>query len=193
MEQWRKDRNVRITASRFGDVLARPDTKRYRYYMEDIIDSFNGHPKIEKYTPWFEHGREREDEAISFYEWETNHSVERFGVSNPKIFIHPKHSFIGCSPDFMENPDGGGEVKCHTSYRQFQKSEKKGISTTHIPQVQGTIWILNKKWWNFVSYYRKGNKRRIHIYCVYPDLDYHKRLETACLKFWSEIGARIKQ
>jgi len=192
VEQWHEDRSVRITSSRFGDVIAKPTTKRYRYYMEDIIDSLNGHSKIEKYTPWFDHGREREDEAISFYEWETDHVVERFGVSNPKIFIHPKHPFIGCSPDFLDGPDGGGEVKCHTSYKQFQESVRKGILTNYIPQVQGQLWILGKEWWNFVSYYRKQDKRLIHIYRVYPDLEYHERLEKACLSFWDEIQEKLQ-
>lgn len=191
MEQWHKDRNIRITASRFGDVLANPETKRYRYYMEDIIDSLNGHSKIEKYTPWFDHGREMEDEAISFYEWTVDRNVERFGVSNPKIFIHPEYSFVGCSPDFLDG-DGGGEVKCHTSYKQFQESERKGILTTYIPQVQGHMWIMNKPWWNFVSYFRKGDKRLIHIHRLEPDFEYFNRLEKACLKFWEEIQKQLK-
>jgi predicted phage-related endonuclease len=190
VEQWHKDRSVRITASRFGDVLANPKTKRYRYYMEDILDSLNGHPQIEKYTPWFDQGKEREDEAISFYEWEVDRNVERFGVSNPKIFIHPKYSFIGCSPDLLDG-DGGGEVKCHTSYKQYQESERKGILTQYIPQVQGQMWIMEKQWWNFISYYRNGDKRLIHIYCVYPDLEYFKRLENACLDFWNKIQRKL--
>ena len=190
MEQWHEDRSVRITASHFGDVLAKPTTKRYRYYMENIIDSLNGHPKIKKYTPWFDHGKEMEDEAISFYEWEINRSVERFGVSNPKIFIHPKYSYIGCSPDFLDE-DGGGEVKCHVSYKQFQASQRKGVPSNHIPQVQGQLWILKKKWWNFISYYRKDEKRLLHIHCVEPDVEYHKRLEIACVAFWGEIIKKI--
>jgi len=188
---WAEDRAVRITASRFGDVLAKPSTKRYRYYMADLIDSLNGHKKVPKITPWFDHGREMEDEAIGYYEWTTNKEMERFGCDNPRLFVHPKYDFIGCSPDARE-PYGGAEFKCHTSFIEFEKAKKAGIPSKAIPQVQGTIWIMDANWWDYVSYYRNGEKRLIHIYKVEPDLKYHKKLETACLNFWNEIQRKIK-
>jgi len=187
---WDDDRAVRITASRFGDVLARPSSKRYRYYMEDLIDSLNGHKKVPKITPWFDHGREMEEEALAFYEWRMDKDIEKFGVDNPKLFIHPKYPFIGCSPDAFDG-DGIVETKCHISYKQFQASEKAGIPTTHIPQVQGQLWITGKKWCNFTSYFRQENKRLLHIHKVFPDKKYHKKLETACLDFWAKIQEKI--
>lgn len=187
---WAEDRSVRITASRFGDVLARPSTKRYRYYMEDLIDSLNGHKKIPKTTPWFDHGREMEDEGLSYYEWLMDSDIEKFGCENPKLCIHPKYDFIGCSPDAFHDY-GMVELKSHTSYTEFQKSERAGIPTKYIPQVQGQLWITDRMWCNFVSYYRNGDKRLIHIHMVKPDLEYHKKLETACLNFWEEIQRKI--
>ena len=192
MEQWKKDRSVRITASRFGDVLARPSTKRYRYYMEDLIDALNGHKKVPRTTPWFDHGREMEAEAVLFYEWQMQKEVEKFGCDNPKSFVHPKYDFISCSPDVKEDPDGGAEFKCHTSYTEFKKARNSGMPSRVKPQVQGTLWIMEKKWWNYVSYYRNGEKRLIHIHCVYPDLDYHKMLEEKCLNFWEKIQGKLK-
>ena len=190
MEQWKKDRSVRITASRFGDVLAKPSTKRYRYYMEDLIESLQGHKKVPKITPWFDHGREMEEEALLFYEWRMDREVEKFGCDNPRLFVHPKYDFISCSPDARE-PYGGAEVKCHTSYTEFEKARISGIPSKVKPQVQGTLWIMDAKWWNYVSYYRNGDKRLIHIYPVYPDLEYHERLETACLDFWNTIQEKL--
>jgi len=184
-EQWHKERAVRITASRFGDVLARPDTKRYRYYMQDIIESLQGFPKIEKYTPWFEHGIEMEDEARGMYEWEKDVDVEKVG-----LIIHPKYPFISCSPDGKVG-EGGLEIKSRKSYKQHQESERVGLPSVNKPQVQGCLWITKWKWWDFVSYYRNCETRLIHIYRVYPDLKYHKRLEQACLKFWWEIQERL--
>jgi len=189
---WAEDRSVRITASRFGDVLAKPSSKRYRYYMEDLIDSLNGHKNVPKTTPWFDHGREMEEEALSFYEWQMCKEIEKFGCDNPKLFIHPKYDFIGCSPDAFDNP-GMVELKCHTSYTEYEKSVKAGIPTNHIPQVQGQLWIMpERKWCNFISYYRNGDKRLLHIHTVKPDLKYQKKLETACLDFWAKIKGKIK-
>jgi len=190
MKEYAKKRHWRLTASKFPCVLAGPETKRYKEYMEEIIEHINGVPEFEDDKPWFRHGKEWEDEAIDCYEWKMQKDVVRFGGSNPKLFIHPKYSFIGCSPDFEDGEDGGGEVKCHKSLKQFLKAEKAGIPTTHIPQVQGTIWIMNKKWWDYVSYFKKN--KLIHIHCVYPDLEYHEKLETACLDFWKKIQEKIK-
>ena len=165
---------------------------RDRYYMEDLIDALNGHKKVPKITPWFDHGRDMEAEAVLFYEWQMQKEVEKFGCDNPKSFVHPKHDFISCSPDVMENPDGGAEFKCHTSYTEFEKARNSGMPSRVKPQVQGTLWIMEKKWWNYVSYYRNGDKRLIHIYCVYPDLKYHQKLEAACLDFWAKIQEKLK-
>jgi len=191
MEQWQKDRSVRITASRFGDVLAKPSSKRYRYYMEDLIESLQGHKKVPKITPWFDHGREMEEEAILFYEWRMDREVEKFGCDNPKSFVHPKHDFISCSPDIRDGSNGA-EFKSHTSYTEFEKARKSGMPSKVKPQVQGTLWIImDARWWNYVSYYRNGEKRLIHIYPVYPDLDYHKMLEEKCLDFWNKIQEKL--
>jgi len=189
VNEYAKKRHWRLTASNFPCILAKPETKRYKGYMEDIVEHINGVPEFQDEKPWFWHGKEWEDEAIDFYEWRMQRDVERFGGSNPKLFVHPRHEFIGCSPDFKDQ-DGGGEIKCHKSLKQFLIAEKAGIPTQHIPQVQGTMWILNASWWNYVSYFKKN--KLIHIYCVYPDLKYHKKLEKACLDFWAKIQEKLK-
>jgi len=192
-EEWQKFRSVRITASRFGDVLAKPSSKRYQYYMEDIVESLKGFPKIEKYTPWFEHGKEMEDEAKGLYEWERN-----IDVINVGLIIHPKYPFIACSPDGLIDNDngkptkGGVEIKSRKSYSQHQRSERLGLPSEYKPQVQGSLWITERDWWDFVSYYNNNGKRLLHVWCVYSDLDYHKRLEVACVNFWDEINKRLK-
>ena len=191
-QEWHEYRGRRITASQFACVLAKPTTKRYLGYLEDIIESINGVPYFDCEKPWFRHGKEMEDEAMSFYEWRVQREIERFGGDNPKLFVHPKYNFIGCSPDGLDGGEGGVEIKCHKSLNQFLISEERGIPTQYIPQVQGSLWITERKWWNFVSYYRKEETRLIHIHCVYPDLEYHKKLETACLDFWAKIQEKLK-
>ncbi len=187
--EWNDFRGPRITGSRLGDVLARPDTKRYRYYMEDIVDALMGFKKFPKDEPWFDHGNEWEDEAIGLYEWEENVTVERIGV-----LVHPKYDFISCSPDGQIGDFAGLEVKCHKSLKEYLKSVRAGIPTQHIPQVQGYLWISGRPYCDFVSYYRNFDKtkRLINVHPVYSDLKYHRRLENACLNFWGKIQDKIK-
>jgi len=189
-QEWSDFRNARITASQFVNVLARPTSKRYRYYMENIIESLLGFPKLESDAPWFEHGKEWEAEARGLYEWEKDVDVEQAG-----IIVHPKYDFISMSPDGLVGKNGGIEIKCHKSLRQYIESQRKGLPTQHIPQVQGSLWITGRKWWDFVSYYKDSSetKRLIHVHRVEPDKKYHKRLESACLDFWGKIQERVKK
>jgi len=185
-EEWHEVRSGRITASRFGDVLARPSSKRYRYYMDDLVESLQGFPRIEKYTPWFDHGNELEDRGKGLYEWMHNVEIKDFSFIH-----HPKYFFIGCSPDGLIGEYGGIELKSRLSYKEHQRSERLGLPSEHKPQVQGSLWITGREWWDFVSYYHNHGKRLLFSFRVYPDLEYHKRLEYACLDFWNKANNRI--
>lgn len=185
-EEWDKYRSVRLTASKFGDVLARPDTKRYQEYRQDRIDMLLGAPYFNDEKPWFAHGKAWEAEGRGTYEWKTGVDVAIDGV-----VTHPKYDFISCSPD--GSPPGGKiEIKSHKVYKQFLAAETK-FPANHKPQVQGTLWITGANWLDFVSFYKNDETTLIHIRRIVPDYDYFKRLETACLKMWDEIQAAVQQ
>lgn len=180
--EWHEIRGPRINISRLGDVLADPSTKRYKNYMQDIKDAIEGVPQIEDEKPWFEHGKRLEPYGIGRYEWETGYDVQEVG-----IIIHPKYDFIAGSPDGKVNKDGGVEGKCHKSYKEYRKIELKGMPAKHRPQVQGSLWLTDRKWWDYFSYYSNHGKTFIYIQRIEPDIEYHKKLEAACLNFWEKV------
>ena len=185
-KEWRENRRVRITASRFGDVLAKPTTKRYSQYSEDIKNAMIGVPDFDdEDKPWFAHGKEWEDEARGRYEWEKN-----IDVVQVDSIVHPSFEFISCSPDGLISSTGGLEIKCRKSLQQHLKTERSGIDTIYKPQVQGCLWITGYKWWDFVSFYKNilTQKTMFHVFRVEPDFEYFKRLEVACLEFWEKIN-----
>lgn len=186
-EEWRAFRCKRLTASRFGDVLANPKTKRYRYYMDDVIEGLQGFTQFDKYEPWFDHGKEWENEGRGNYEWEKDVTVEPGGV-----IVHPDYDFISCSPDGRILKNGGIEIKSRSSLKQHLKTVRCGMDTVYKPQVQGTLWIAKWDWIDFVSFYKGKDKTLLHIYRVIPDLKYHKKLKEACLSFWNEIQRKLK-
>ena len=99
---------------------------------------------------------------------------------------HPKYDFICGSPDGLIEKDGGMELKSHISYREYLKSERK-MPSKHKPQVQGYLWITDRMWWDFVSFYSKNGKTLIHIHRVEPVKAYHELLEAKCLEFWKKV------
>ncbi len=189
-DEWKDARRGKITASRFGDVLASPTTKRYQGYMEDLKNELMGVPDFDDdEKPWFQHGIEWEDEARGMYEWEQDIDVEEVG-----IIMHPEYDFISGSPDGLIGKDGGIEIKSRKSLTQHTKSEKAGIDSQYKPQVQGYLWITGRKWWDFVSYYKsESGKTLLHVHRVDPDKKYHQKLKLACLDFWQQVkGGPVK-
>ncbi|MCP3921708.1 MAG: YqaJ viral recombinase family protein [Desulfobacterales bacterium] len=187
-EKWHAFRSVRITGSRFGDVLAKPTTKRYQNYQREIIEALEGVPTFSKGDePWYRHGKVLEPEARRRYEWETGYEVIEKGV-----IVHSEFDFISISPDGLINQirtKGGLEIKGRKSLKEHMMSVKKGIPSLHKPQVIGSLWVSEREWWDFMSYYKHPKTKQIlhHIHRVYPDQEYFKRLQEACLNFWNQV------
>jgi len=185
---WHEQRKARITASRLGDVLAGIKTKRFNGYIQDIVLSMLGAPTFQDDKPWFQHGVDWEPEAIALYEWETGNTVAESG-----FIVHPDYDFIGCSPDGIIT-GGGVEAKSRKSLTGHLKSEKAGIDTVYMPQVQGSMWITGSLFWDFISYYKNNNgKTLLHIHRVNRDDKYIKNLEERCLMFWAMVQNELKQ
>jgi len=91
-----------------------------------------------------ENGHTYEPFAREFYEAKYGVTVEQVG------FI--RWGQIGCSPDGLVGDDGGVEIKCSEGPTHRKILEKQRMPATHIPQVQGCIWVSGRKWWDFVSY-----------------------------------------
>lgn len=183
--EWHAERGVRITASRLVDVLAKSNTKRHKNYLRQIQDNLEGLPDFSTIIdrPWFEHGIEWEDEARGLYEFVTDQNVVLKG-----IIIHPRYDFISCSPDGLVADEGMLEIKCHKSYREYEKI--KWLPAKHKPQVQGQMWISDREWCDFMAYWRneEGTELDYKIYRVEADKEYHQMLEEKCLEFWEKVN-----
>ena len=189
--EWFARRRFRITGSRFGDVMAKPTTKRYQNYLDDIVDGIMGVPDFDDGPkPWFDHGKNWEARALRMYEWETGRDTGQVG-----FLVHPDYYFIGASPDFVECVNGVGEIKSRKSLSAFTRAEEKGLTPEHRAQVQGEMWVAGADYCRFVNYYQNeaGTKRLLSICTVEPDLEYHQKLEAACLSFWAEITRRVEK
>jgi hypothetical protein len=190
--EWFAAREANLTSSKFSCVVARPTSKKYQEYLADKVNEILGVPNFDddQNKPWHSHGKEWEDEARISYEFQTGNIVD-----NAWYIKHPDFDFIGGSPDGLVNDDGGIEIKCRKSLTAHEKSIDAGMESTHKPQVQGYLWITGREWFDFISYFKDEDlfKTDLHIHRVYADLEYHKKLETACLMFWRNIQERLKK
>lgn len=98
-----------------------------------------------------ERGKELEDLAIKEFEGKTELEVGRVG------FVEGDE-WYGCSPDGLIGKDAGVEVKCkdiHTHLDCFLD----GYDKSYKWQIQGNLYVTERKHWFFVSY----NPHYIHV------------------------------
>ena len=126
--EWYAMRNKMITASDFGAILGHNKYESYNKTLKKkcgLGQKFYGN----EYTEW---GVKYEPIATSLYELKNNTTVIEFGC-----IPHPKHSFLGASPDGI-TPDGMMlEIKVPKS-----REIKEGyIPEYYYDQVQGQIEV----------------------------------------------------
>lgn len=191
--EWFEARLGKITASRFGDVLTKgrgtPFGKMaYSYAYELVAETLTGTWK-EIYAKPLEWGREHEDDARSLYMAETFNYVTEVGFVD-------YGDMVGCSPDGLIGKDGVLEIKCpYDSTNHVRALETKEVPKIYIPQVQGQLMCLERKWCNFVSYdprFKDISKRIIFI-PVDRDEEYIKMLSDRINQFKTIVKSILEK
>lgn len=134
------------TASRFADVLAKGEGKtRARYLHELAAEALRGAPEPDSYSnAHMERGKEQEDEARQLYAFMTDVDPVRVG------FI--RNGNKGASPDSLIGDVGGLEIKTALGHIQVERLKRGTLPAEHVAQVQGSLWVAERAWWDFCSY-----------------------------------------
>jgi hypothetical protein len=194
--EWYQARSGKFTGSRFKDLLTRDvDGKHPKAYSNLIWQMV-----VERLTGEFEDtgvdsaslrwGREHEEEARKFYQFETGETVTEAG-----FILHPTYkNFVGVSPDGRVGRNGGTEFKCPKKSEIHLSRFQTGITDEFIPQVQGCIWVCEADWWDWISY---DPRMPIHLRMfrqrIYRDDAYIKQLERTVLLAEGEVRETLKQ
>jgi len=192
--EWFEGRARRITASRFGDVMAAPTSDRHRDLLGRLVDGIRDVPMFEHeaeavngVAPWHQHGRDWEGRARWMYEEREGLEVQEVG-----LLVHPRFPFVAGSPDGLVGDEGGIEIKCHRSLAAYQASAAGGLPTVYVPQVQGYLWITGRKWWDYCNYFeveREGKRTALMtVHRVLPDAHTMGKIERACVRFWEKAN-----
>lgn len=204
--EWHKLRCGLFTASTFGKVLT-PKTLKLSAsakMLENTIvaEQLTGDPVDEDdkdiYGEWggtkyMQRGKALEPRAVELYELATGEKTEVVG------FITNDAGTIGCSPDRLVGEHGGLQVKClkpknHVSlFFADEGEEVAAFEAKHIPQIQGEMWVAQRKWWDIWFYHPK-----MKPFCRRYERDvlYIARLEAALnqmIKNVAEKVARMKE
>lgn len=195
-EKWFSDKAAHVSASRFKDVMAfsqktgKPLKAREDYLIEIVTERLTGESIASSHGAAGRWGTEVEEYAGLAYEAETG-----FICKESEFIRHPKIKYVGCSPDGLINSDGGMEIKCPVNSSNHLKTIIADLMPDeHIPQVQGCMWVTDRKWWDFVSYDpRMPPHLQLFIKRIERDDKYIQMLEEETNKFLDEVSTFIKK
>lgn len=90
-------------------------------------------------------GKKLEPDAVACYELTSGNKTEIVGFAT--------NSGVGCSPDRLIGNDGLLEVKCPAIYTHIEYMLNNEVESSYIPQVQGQLYVTDRKWCDWMSYH----------------------------------------
>ena len=185
--RWYEARKARPTASAFDKIITTKGepSKSAKKYMYQLAGEFVSGVTLESFqSEAMTRGIELEAEAREFYE--LTHSVEVRQVA----FCLTDNNLSGCSPDGLVGEDGMIEIKCPLVQTHVEYMLNNKLPTAYFQQVQGQLWVTDRKWCDFISYY-PGLKPL--IVRVVRDEVFITLLENEIEKFCIELKNIIKK
>lgn len=169
------------TASEFKTILAvkkeAKDKATRRKYMHTLIGEILTGEIVESYTNAnMDRGKVMEDEARSLYAMMKDADPVRVG------FI--RNGQKGASPDSLLDANAGLEIKTAVPHIQIDRILRDELPPEHRAQVQGNLWVAEREWWDFVSYWPK---LPLFVKRVYRDESYIAELAKAVDQFNDEL------
>lgn len=156
-EDWFQARLGLPTASRFATVTAKGEGKTRGEYMRKLAGEILTGEPMDAYTnAHMERGKDMEDEARQLYSFVNDVALHRVG------FI--RNGLKGGSPDSLIGDSGGLEIKTALPHIQIERLLRNELPPEHRAQVQGNIWVAEREYWDFISYWPKLPLLTIRVY-----------------------------
>lgn len=180
--EWLQCRLGIPTASEFATVMAKGrgggDSKTLMTYMLKLLgERLTGEPAYQYTNEHMERGKQMEAEARDMYDFMRDIEVQPVG------FI--RNADAGCSPDSLIGDDGMLEIKTKLAHLQLEVLLSGNLPPEHRAQVQGQLWIAEREWVDFCSYWPK---LPLFVTRVYRDDLYIAKIKSAIEEFSAELA-----
>jgi len=214
-EAWHKLRHGKLTASDFKSLITEKthkitsDTRIKALAYDKAVESIFNYKEWEAaseeiiYNSFdIERGHRLEPIARQEYEARTLTPVEEVG------FIESECGLIGYSPDGLVGEEGLIEIKAPRKEKHIRTILENEVPLEHIAQIQGGLYLSNRKWLDFISYNEECNNLRIRsslghnydvkyfdkicIIRVYRDEEYIAKLQEALIKYTNYFNVQLK-
>lgn len=188
-DAWHESRMGIVTMSRVATLLVNGKgaggwgAGAMTYMCELIAERMTGEPA----EGWAgnahtERGHELEPIARELYQERTGNNVEEVGI----ILNHG----AGYSPDGLVGSDGLLEIKTKKPNLQVEVLLAGEIPKEHLAQVQGGLWVSEREWLDFVSYWPG---MPLFVKRAYRDEKMIARIAERVEAFYAELERRMNQ
>jgi hypothetical protein len=186
-EDWYAARLGIPTASCFATVMAKGRdggaSKTRADYMRKLAgELLTGQPMDSYSNGHMERGKEWEPDARNLYAF--MHDCE------PQLVGFIRNGQRGCSPDSLIGSDGGLEIKAAAAHVQVERLLSDKLPAEHRAQVQGSLWVAEREWWDFTSY---CPKLPLFVTREYRDEEYIAKLSIAVDEFNDELAQMVER
>lgn len=152
--EWDAARLSIPTSSKFQEIVqtnGKRSKSREKYLFKLAGERLSGEKAVSYYGKSMETGHEREDESCQLYSL-----VDANGINVSKVgfCFYDERRDRGCSPDRLVGDDGGLETKNAEPHVQLDRLENGWSKAMHFQQVQGSLYISGREWWDLRSYSR---------------------------------------
>lgn len=179
--EWLQARCGIVTASTVGQLItaktiqpARNDAAR-GIYSTLIAERITG--RVEQVFPnrAMIRGTLLEPEARRIYA-ETYGDVDEIGFAR----LDTDTFALGASPDGLVGSDGGLEIKSPSQKVHTQTVIHDEVPLWNRAQVQASLYVTGRDWWDFVSYYPG---ERLFVRRIFPETAWQKTIRAVCEAF----------
>ena len=183
--EWHAAKLGVASASNFSKILAKGQGKTRKAYMLRLAAEILSSEPQETYSnAAMERGIEIEPQAREYYEGLNGVKVEQVGFCK-------LDDNIGCSPDGLVGTDGGIEIKCPNTTTHITYILADKLPSEYVAQVQGSLWVTDRKWWDFTSFDPRLKGRPFWSIRVERDEAYINKLAIEVNQFIIELEELI--
>lgn len=182
-EEWHEARRGVVTASNLSKILTpkgKLSAQADAYMFTLLAEWLSGNVEEPPTSAWMDRGIMLEPEACSFYQLTRGVTLDLVGF----CYLDERLS-VGCSPDALVGDDGGLEIKCPSGKEHVRFLLTGEVPAEYLPQIQGSLWITGRKWWDYLSYHPD---MRSKIVRVERDEVYIDAVRTAVHQFLESLG-----
>jgi len=148
--EWHRLRLAIPTASNIDKIVTSQGKRSTQAgkYMQVLMGEFvTQKPTENKSFRFMQEGREKEPTARAAYQIVTGSKVQQVAV-----VYADEQRVVSCSPDGLVGEEGGLEIKCPIPATMYEYAMADKLPTCYKVQVQASLWITGRPWWDFCCY-----------------------------------------